>query len=493
MSYNLPKGSQALILPINKCSFSAGYKSKIYQQQQGYNHYGVDLFSFQGVQKVYACGDGEVVAAGCDGKNGIYSGCGNVIVIIYKNVYIPAFEKVMDITCRMFHFETILVKKGQKVNKDTVIGMYGNTGGATVNGKPMGKHLHIEFDTDTKYPLATVGISGTYNQILTVGTVDSTVNPSDVWFIKKSAPDNQEIKGAYSGWYTNNDIQLPSYDDIKWVEETEEPSIPSQNKTFYGIDVSYAQGNSIDWAKVKQTNEFVMCRIGWIDSDGNLNVDKTFHNNATKAYVAGLKVGGYIYSYALSVNAAKKGAQATIAELKNHTIEYPIAFDVEDPYISNLLVSQLSDICAAFCSEVEKLGYYSMIYANKSWLENKLDMTKLKAYDVWLAQWASKPTYKGNFGIWQFVGSEGRVNGVNGACDRDIAYQDYATIIRNAGLNNLKKPTPEQPTELEKLKEENEVLKKELESTKNALKIKTQENIELSNCIRNIKQLVEKY
>ena len=60
----IPEGSQVLVLPINKCVFSAGYKNELYLKQQGYNHYGVDLFSDNSDLTVYACGNGEVVACG---------------------------------------------------------------------------------------------------------------------------------------------------------------------------------------------------------------------------------------------------------------------------------------------------------------------------------------------------------------------------------------------------------------------------------------------
>ena len=77
-----------------------------------------------------------------------------------------------------------------------------------------------------------------------------------------------------------------------------------------------------------------------------------------------------------------------------------------------------------------------LLYSNLNWLKNYLDDSKLKRFDHWLAQWASAPTYTGAFGMWQ-SSSTGKVSGINGNVDTDIAYKDYPTIIKNAKLNGF--------------------------------------------------------
>lgn len=269
MAHTVPIGTQALVLPINKCVFSAGYKNALYLKQQGYNHYGIDLFSDSN-QKVYACGNGEVLAAGLDGTNGVYSGLGYVAVILYKNVYVPSTKTVMDLVCRMFHFESLSVKTGDKVTKDTLIGLYGNTGGTLVNGAKMGYHLHIEFDKDTVYPMHAYGVSGTYSKIIKRGTVDSTLNPSGVWFIKSDSPDNQSIYGKYTGWYTTTDINLPKYSDIIWEKANGEA--PKQSDSLIMILAQLAS--------VKAENEVLNKRITDISVDFNKQIAELRTSNS---------------------------------------------------------------------------------------------------------------------------------------------------------------------------------------------------------------------
>ena len=72
-----------------------------------------------------------------------------------------------------------------------------------------------------------------------------------------------------------------------------------------------------------------------------------------------------------------------------------------------------------------------MIYANKWWLENKLDMSKLNGYEVWLAHYtgtddpANNPSdYKGEHQIWQYSES-GKINGISTNVDLNISYKKY--------------------------------------------------------------------
>lgn len=193
---------QRLILPIPNCAFSASYKNRFYFYQMKYNHYGVDLYALDGDKTVYACGDGEVIACGMDGKTR-NSGLGLCIVIIYRNVWSHEGQ-LRNLACRMFHFDTINVKVGDKVTRDTIIGTYGNTGGVRMAGKPMGEHLHIEFDTDIDFPTYAYGIK-TSGNVIKRDLVDTTVNPTDYWNLGP----NQTIEGIYEGWFMPADIDLP--------------------------------------------------------------------------------------------------------------------------------------------------------------------------------------------------------------------------------------------------------------------------------------------
>ncbi len=218
-----------------------------------------------------------------------------------------------------------------------------------------------------------------------------------------------------------------------------------------GIDVSKWNG-VIDWAKVKAAGvQFAMLRGGF--GKTATQKDAKFELNYKNAKAVGMPIGVYHYSYAKTVEDAKKEAQFCLSYLKGKQFEYPIAFDIEDKSQANLGKDALTAITKAFCEELEKAGYYVCIYASKYWLDSKLDMAALSKYDVWVAQWANKCTYSGAYGLWQYS-DKGRVNGINGNVDMDEAYKDYPHIMRVNGLNgyaktaqqDAPKPTAPKPT-----------------------------------------------
>lgn len=188
---------QKLILPINSMRLTAGYKNSNYKKQFGYTHYGIDMTDKARKDKtIWGSGKGEVTHCGWHPTGG------NVVVIVYKDC-ILSNGQVRDLTIRYFHLEKINVKVGQKITKDTRIGLYGNTGSSS------GDHLHIEIDTDTKYPNYTPQTSKS-NDILKSG-IDSTINPVLALWVKKSAPDNQSVTNAGYDTVANSDLQYYTY------------------------------------------------------------------------------------------------------------------------------------------------------------------------------------------------------------------------------------------------------------------------------------------
>lgn len=209
-----------------------------------------------------------------------------------------------------------------------------------------------------------------------------------------------------------------------------------------GIDVSVYQGN-IDFNKVKVSGvKFVMLRLGYGMHNGNpCNIDSKFTTYLEQARKAGLDVGCYFYSYALNTAQTQAEAQWVVNTLAKYkgVFTYPICFDLEDTTQENLGKSVLTSMVKVFCDTLEKAGYYTALYSNLAWLNYRLDTSAIKNYDIWLAQWASKPTYTGSFGMWQYSAT-GKINGITTDVDLDVAYKDYPSIIKSNCLNGFTKP-----------------------------------------------------
>ncbi len=194
---------------------------------------------------------------------------------------------------------------------------------------------------------------------------------------------------------------------------------------YRGIDVSKWQG-TIDWEKVKKSGqEFAIIRIGYGMYENQK--DSQFENNYAGCLKNNIPVGVYFYSYALNVDEAKKEAEVVLNWLNGRELNLPVYFDIENKTQQNLGKTTLTNMCIAFCEEIEKSGYWAGVYANKYWFTDLLDNEKISSrFTCWVAQYNSVNTYTGKYDMWQYT-SSGRVDGIDGNVDLDILYRDIFT------------------------------------------------------------------
>ena len=201
--------------------------------------------------------------------------------------------------------------------------------------------------------------------------------------------------------------------------------------TALGIDVSSHQGE-IDWKKVAGSGvEFVMIRLGYrgYGSEGTLNIDPYFQQNLEGAKAAGLKVGVYFFSQAISTQEAEEEALLVLENLRGWSLEYPVVYDWETVSSSSARTNGLSgkvltDCAITFCETVAAAGYTPMVYYNSPVGYTKYELSRLTAYDVWYAQYASQPTMYYDYRIWQYSDS-GSVPGISGKVDMNLAFRPY--------------------------------------------------------------------
>jgi GH25 family lysozyme M1 (1,4-beta-N-acetylmuramidase) len=218
---------------------------------------------------------------------------------------------------------------------------------------------------------------------------------------------------------------------------------------FRGIDVSHWQGD-IDWAKVKAAGiQFAIIKAG--GSDAGFYTDPRWEENYREAKANGIAVGAY-YFVGPACTSAEDGeadAQRFLAQLKGKQLEYPVFMDNEAQPVS--AKAGITEATIAFCRTLEAAGYFAGIYGSTySGFRDRMDDSKLTPFTHWVAQYASKCTYGGAYGIWQYS-SSGWVNGINGNVDLDISYQDYPSIIKAGGFNGYAKqesaPQPVTPVQ----------------------------------------------
>ncbi len=199
--------------------------------------------------------------------------------------------------------------------------------------------------------------------------------------------------------------------------------------TSVGIDVSKWQGN-IDWAKVRADGiEFVMIRVGYrgYSEEGKIVMDPYFTKNITGAISYGLPVGIYFFSMAKNEEEAVQEAAWTVNAIRKYKITLPVAYDFESfgQYrVSDVSNEQMNNNAVAFLNHIKSKGYQGMMYGSKNALKNRWNMGKFSSFKVWLAHYTEKTDYAGRYNMWQYS-STGKVDGINGNVDMNIAYAKY--------------------------------------------------------------------
>lgn len=205
-----------------------------------------------------------------------------------------------------------------------------------------------------------------------------------------------------------------------------------------GIDVSAWQGD-INWSVVKNSIDFAIIRAGY----GQGNIDTKAKKNVKGCEDNNIPFGLYWFSYAYTVEMARKEAQHLLQFVKEHTPLFPLYFDFEydsvdyadrkGVVITNKL---LCDMATAFCEELENGGYYAGIYANEDYVKRMYGEDIFKRYDLWYASWGS-PEPGRSVNLWQ-NSSSGKVNGISGNVDTNVAFMDFPTLVKERGLNGCK-------------------------------------------------------
>lgn len=205
-----------------------------------------------------------------------------------------------------------------------------------------------------------------------------------------------------------------------------------------GVDVSSHQG-SIDWQAVAADGiDFAMIRVGNRGyTEGTIAVDEMFEENLEGANVAGLQVGVYFFSQAITPEEAREEALFVLDQLDGRALDMPIVFDHEpittgtEGRANDVSGETLTQCVDAFCETVEAAGYDSMVYGNRK------DMARISTVNgseeaaealsqaiggrkVWLAQYDStQPTAPFDFAMWQYT-NKGSVAGIQTTVDLNI-------------------------------------------------------------------------
>lgn len=198
------------------------------------------------------------------------------------------------------------------------------------------------------------------------------------------------------------------------------------------IDVSQFQG-TIDWKTVAPQVSAAIIRLGYrgYGSAGTLTTDPMYQRNMDGAIAAGLPVGAYWCSQALSDAEALEEARYCISKLHGYNLTYPILLDSETmgPNASGradkIGKARRTQYGLTWARAMRDAGYIVGLYCSESWYTAEIDGYAFDddGFDIWIAKYSQyAPKYR--FDAWQFT-STARIDGISTNVDQNHVYKDY--------------------------------------------------------------------
>lgn len=242
--------------------------------------------------------------------------------------------------------------------------------------------------------------------------------------------------------------QVYLYDGFDWVWMTPLEGVPVNELTeekfsvsgtqidfigegydvYRGIDVSEHQ-KYIDWQSVARSGiDYAYIRVGWRGyTEGGLYQDAYFESNIREAIDAGLDVGVYMFSQAITVQEAIEEANFVLERIAGYNVTMPLVFDWEKVEDANARTADLSmqtrtDCAVAFCETVKNAGYEPCVYFNRNIGYYGFDLTRLTDYEFWFSlPEQGFPNFYYACDMWQYSFTE-TVPGVEGPTDMNLRF-----------------------------------------------------------------------
>ena len=211
------------------------------------------------------------------------------------------------------------------------------------------------------------------------------------------------------------------------------------------IDISYWNRDAISsWSAMASELDAIILRLGFAyTASKKMAEDDSFANYYAAAKKYNIPVGIYYFGAATTVSEADAEADFVINLLKKYNckLEMPVYYDLETEDQVDLTQSECTAVARTFCEKVRAAGYFVGIYCNKYFARDELYASRLSDFNFWIAEYNSKCTYDGEYGMWQYT-ETGRIAGLDRVCDKNYCYYDYPTYIKANGLNGFTRTQP---------------------------------------------------
>lgn len=237
--------------------------------------------------------------------------------------------------------------------------------------------------------------------------------------------------GANMVWYTPLEgVPISGVEQDEFVRDGERIRYTGASyATRWGVDVSNYQG-SIDWQTLKaQGIEFAYLRLGLrgYGEQGTLYTDRSFARYYEGARAAGIDVGVYFFSQAVTIREAADEALFALELLDGRALDLPVYYDWEpvsadDSRTAGYDGRYLTAGAAAFCNIIEQGGYTSGVYLNRQQGYYRYDLRSLAGRSLWVADYADYPDFYYAYDVWQYE-HQARLDGVGEIVDLNLEFR----------------------------------------------------------------------
>lgn len=237
--------------------------------------------------------------------------------------------------------------------------------------------------------------------------------------------------GANMVWYTPLEgVPISGVEQDEFVRDGERIRYTGASyATRWGVDVSNYQG-SIDWQTLKaQGIEFAYLRLGLrgYGEQGTLYTDRSFARYYEGAKAAGIDVGVYFFSQAVTVREAADEALFALELLDGRALDLPVYYDWEPVSADDSRTAvydgrYLTAGAAAFCNIIERGGYTSGVYLNRQQGYYRYDLRSLAGRSLWVADYADYPDFYYAYDVWQYE-HQARLDGVGEIVDLNLEFR----------------------------------------------------------------------
>lgn len=202
------------------------------------------------------------------------------------------------------------------------------------------------------------------------------------------------------------------------------------------LDISH-HNTITSWADIAKAVDAVIIRAGYrgYGSAGTLATDRQFKSYIKGAIAAGLPVGVYWCSQALSDSEALEEARYLSSLLAPYKLTYPVYLDSEhmEPGGSGradkIGKARRTQYGLTFCRAMRDAGYKVGLYCSESWFTAEIDGAAFErdGMELWIAKYSTTAPRGMAYDAWQYT-STGTVAGIKGDVDLSRFYKDYTVL-----------------------------------------------------------------